>query len=347
LLKTVRRKTTIRDVARRADVTPAVVSRVFNDDATLSIKPETREVVQKAIDELDYRPNSVARSLRLHLNNAIGVVISDILNPFFTEITKGIQQAAAAAGYSILLCGTEDDAGEVKRHIDVLNSHMVGGMILGAGHISAAEIELLEGANMKYVMLNRITSSSNAPYVRCDDYSSFVKVTKHVIGLGHTKIGHLSGPLYADTAVRRLQGYRMALVDAGILGNSDYIIETNFDEQTGYDACRKMLDLLDPPTAICASNDMVAIGAMRAIKERGLHIPGDISLTGYNDIWIASRLDPPLTTVRYPLTEMGETAFRLLMKLMSGEKPDATHIELETELVVRGSTGTVRSESTD
>ncbi|MDR2143350.1 MAG: LacI family transcriptional regulator, partial [Treponema sp.] len=209
-----RRKTTIRDVAKHADVTPAVVSRVFNNDVTLSIKQETREVVQRAINELDYRPNFVARSLRLHTTHTLGVVISDILNPFFTEITKGIQQAAAAAGYSILLCGTEDDASEVKRHIDVLNSHMVGGMILGAGHISAAEIDLLERVNMKYVMLNRITSSSNAPYVRCDDYSSFAGITKHIIGLGHTKIGHLSGPLYADTAIRRLQGYRMALVDA-------------------------------------------------------------------------------------------------------------------------------------
>jgi LacI family transcriptional regulator len=136
-------------------------------------------------------------------------------------------------------------------------------------------------------------------------------------------------------------------VDAGILGNSDYIIETNFDEQTGYDACRKMLDLPDPPTAICASNDMVAIGAMRAIKERGLRIPGDISLTGYNDIWIASRLDPPLTTVKYPLAEMGETAFKLLIKLMSGEKPDVTHIELEKELVIRESTGKVKNENID
>jgi LacI family transcriptional regulator len=134
----------------------------------------------------------------------------------------------------------------------------------------------------------------------------------------------------------------MALVDAGILGNSDYIIETNFDEQTGYNACRKMLDLPDPPTAICASNDMVAIGAMRAIKERGLHIPDDISLTGYNDIWIASRLDPPLTTVRYPLAKMGETAFKLLMKLMSREEPDVMHVEFQTKLIVRKSTGKVK-----
>ena len=340
--KILTRKITIKDVANRAHVTPALVSRVFNNDETLLIKDETRKAIVDAIRELDYRPNSIARSLRLKRSRTVGVLIADIMNPFFTEIIKGVQQAANKAGYNIILCNTNDSAEECKRYIEVLSAQMVEGVILGAGYVSDEEIRLLDRTNTKYVLLNRIASEEIAPFVRSNDSEGMRMAVLHLLKLGHTKIAHLSGPLFADTALRRLQGYRKALMEADILYNPDYVMETKYDEESGYRACKKLLRLEDRPTAICAGNDMVAIGAMRAIKEKGLSIPRDISLVGYNDIWVASKLEPPLTTVNTPLLEMGEKAFRLLMKVLKNEENETGSIVIEPHLVVRESTCKVK-----
>ena len=330
-------KATIKDVALRAGVTPAIVSRVFNKDKTLNVKKETKTAVYRAIRELNYTPNSVARNLRMHKSHTIGVLVADIMNPFFTEIVKGVQQAADEQGYNIILCNTDDDAEKGKKYINVLSSQMVDGMILGAGYVSDDEIALLESMGTKYVLMNRITDDA-APYVRGNDFEGMRLAAKHLIGLGHQRIAHLSGPLYADTGLKRLQGYRKALMDAGITYRPEYVLETQYDEKSGYETCRQLLGLKEQPTAICAGNDMVAIGAMRAVKEAGLTIPGDISIVGYNDIWVAPLLSPPLTTVSYDLLNMGKVTFGLLLSLMKGNEDMQTKIILEPKLIVREST---------
>jgi len=163
---------------------------------------------------------------------------------------------------------------------------------------------------------------------------------EHLIALGHTRIAHLSGPLYADTALRRLEGYRLALLNRGIEYNPKYVIETKYDEISGYSACKELLKTDDKPTAICAANDLVAIGAMQAINEAGLNIPRDISLVGYNDIWVASKLNPPLTTIQTPLIEMGEKAFAILLNLFKEDQNSdfERHVTIDANLIVRGST---------
>ena len=331
------KRTTIKDVAEFAGVTPAVVSRVFNNDETLNIKDETRLSVKKAIKALNYVPNSVARSLRTQTSSTIGVLISDITNPFFTEVIKGVQSAAFDAGYTVMLCDTTDNSEEEKKHIEKLRSQSVDGVILGSVYVEDDVVNLLEKLDLKYVMVNRGASNSKAPYVKSEDIEGIADVVNYLIKMGHKKIGYLSGPLYADTAIRRLSGYRRALLEANVPYNSKYIVETMFDEQSGYTACKELLEYPDRPTAICAANDMSAIGAVRAIREAGLSIPEDISITGFNDIWVSSKLTPALTTVHCGMYEMGRKAFELLLDIIKGANVLDHKCMMPTSLVIRDS----------
>jgi len=333
----IQKRVTIRDVAQRAQVTPAIVSRVINSDKTLNIKDETRANVLEAIKALNYVPNSVARSLRTQTSNTIGVLISDIANPFYTEIVKGIQSAAAENGYTIVLCDTTDSSEVEKKHIEKLRSQFVDGIILASSYVEDDVISMLEDFNIKYVLVNRGSGDSSAPYVKSDDTEGIAEAMKYLLEKGHRRIAHLAGPLYAETSIRRLSSYRKALYAADIPYNSQYVVETMFDEQSGYEACNTLLKLEDRPTAICAANDMTAIGAMRAIKEAGLSVPEDISIIGYNDIWVASKVSPALTTVRCNMDEMGKKALKILMELIKGTPMVEHKVVLPTKLIKRES----------
>jgi DNA-binding LacI/PurR family transcriptional regulator len=332
------KKVTIKDVAKLAGVTPAVVSRVSNNDTTLNIREETRIKVLRAINELNYKPNAIARSLRKRSMKTIGMLITDIINPFYSQIIKGVQSAANKEDYCIILCDTNDEPEAEKKYIELLNAHFVDGIILGSSYIEDNVVDMIERLGIKYVMVNRGSSNSNAPYVKADDEGGMVKAVNYLIGLGHKKIAYLSGPLYAETAVRRLTGYRKALHEAEIQYNSGYVIEGAFDELSGYKTCKELLKNKDLPTAICCCNDLMAIGAMRAIKEAGLSVPDDISLVGCNGIWITSILATPLTTINYPLFEMGRQAFKVLMGIINKDNSIDYHVTLPSELVVREST---------
>lgn len=332
---------TIKEVAQKAGVTTAVVSRVFNNDETLNIKDETRNNVLKAIKELQYRPNTVARSLRTGATNTIGMLISDINNPFYTHIIRGVQAAAEEAGFCIMLCDTRDSDEIEKKYINMFKEQFVKGVILCSVFVVDSIIKQLEDSEIKYVMVNRITTDANVPYVRTDDVKGQSDAVKYLAGLGHKKIAHISGPFYADTSMKRIQGYSAALRELGIQYDSRYLVEASlFEEQEGYDACKKLLQLPkeDIPTAITAANDLLAIGAMRAIHEAGFKIPDDISLVGYNDIWVSKLLYPPLTTVHSPLCEMGRKAFELLYSMLNGEENIEKRNVFTTDLVIREST---------
>jgi DNA-binding LacI/PurR family transcriptional regulator len=332
------KKATIREVAKLAGVTPAIVSRVFNQDAALNIREETRNSVVNAIAKLQYKPNAVARSLRTRSINTIGVLISDIINPFYSQLIKGIQFAANESDYCIILCDTNDDPLKEKRYIETLKEQFVRGVILSSLYINDSVVELIEGMGMNYVMVNRGSTNSSAPYVKTNDIEGMMMAANHLIELNHTKIAFISGPLYAETAVRRLTGYRKSLKEAAIHFNPKYVIEAHFDEQSGYEACKRLLSLDDRPTAICVCNDLMAIGAMRAIKEAGLSVPNDISVVGYNNIWVTSVLATPLTTIDTPLFEMGRQSFQLLLGLINEDQEMNYKVTLPTKLIIREST---------
>lgn len=342
---------TIKDVAELAGVTPAVVSRVFNNDETLNIKDETRKKVLKAMSDLNYKPNTVARSLRTKTVNTIGLIISDINNPFYASIIRGVQVAAEEAGYCMILCDTHDDVETEMKYIAMLKEQFVKGIILSSTFVMDSIIKELKERDIKYVMVNRMTTESDAPYIRTDDIKGEFDAVKYLIGLGHKRIAHIAGPFYADTSIKRIQGYTRALVESGLKYDNRYLIEASrFEEKEGYEACKRLLNNpeIKRPTAITTGNDLLAIGATHAIKEAGLKIPDDISLVGYNDIWICEHLNPPLTTVHSPLYEMGKKAFEVLLAMLNGEddKVERSNI-FNSEMVIRESACECREEETD
>ena len=330
----------LKDVAGLAGVTQAVVSRVFNNDATLKIKEETRSSVLDAIQQLQYEPNLVARNLRTHTSYTIGVLIPDILNPFFSEVVKGIQNTANKTNYMVILTDTSDSMELEKSQIDRLYSQQVDGVILCSTYFDDSIIEVLEEKRIPYVLFNRRTKNSSASFVVTDDEKGMFVVVNYLIELGHRNIAFLNGPLYADTAIRRLAGYKQAIKKAGIPYNPEYVVETMYDAESGYEKCKLLLKLKNRPTAICAANDLVAIGAMQLINEEGLNIPSDISITGFNDIWFASKVYPSLTTIRMPLRQMGEEVCNMLIRLIENKegRPARKRRVFPADLIIRNST---------
>jgi Transcriptional regulators len=338
-------RVTMKDVAERAGVSIAIVSRVINKDPTLNIKSETRQSVIDAVNDMNYVPNLRARGLRTQKTYVIGVVITDIMNPFYTEVVKGIQNAADKAGYAVLLFDTGDDMKKERNIIDFVQSQCVDGIILGSIYYGDEIIGILDNTDMKYVMMNRVSSLSKAPYVRTDDIAGMSMIVDYLAGLGHKKIAYLSGPLYADTALKRMEGYRKALLKNDIEYNSKYIRETNFDVETGEACCMDILRACnddDMPTAICAGNDMVAIGAMNALKKSGYSVPEDFSVTGYNNIWISGILTPALTTINTPQQAMGRKTFEILQGIIDGTQDNSYRLTIQPDIIVRASTAPPR-----
>jgi DNA-binding LacI/PurR family transcriptional regulator len=277
----------------------------------------------------------------MNVTNIIGVLISDIMNPFFAEVVKGIQIAAKKANFMVILTDTNDSIDQEKFHIEKMCSTQVDGIILCSTFIEGDVIEMIESKNIPYVLLSRGADKSMASCVLADDENGMYVMVKYLLGIGHKKIAHLSGPLYADTAIRRLTGFRRAMKEAGVSINPGYVLETKYDETSGYEGCKLLLANEDRPTAICAANDLSAIGAIRAINEAGLSIPSDISITGFDNVWVASKVYPSLTTIKMPLCDMGMEAFNMLIQVINskGKIQENKKYMFPTELVVRNSTG--------
>ncbi len=331
----------MKDVAKKAGVTPAIVSRVINDDPSLFIREETRNRVLEAVKSLGYRPNAIARSLRTKTTGTIAMVIPDITNPFFPEIIKGVQRAVSQKAFSLILGNTEDDIAKQREYIELLVEKQIDGVLLASLHTDDESIDLLERYHIPYVLVNRITKDIQSPFVIVDDVYGAKLAVEHLVQLGHKKIAHISGPLYIDTGLQRLEGYRKTLNNFGIEFFSEYVVESKFDEEGGYSAMKRLLSLEDRPTAVFAANDLIALGALTAISEQELKVPDDISIVGFNDIWIAQKVSPPLTTIKFALFDMGYIASEMLIKKIQGEVVAEKRIILEPELVVRHSTKSI------
>ena len=334
---------TIKIVAKLAGVTPSVVSRVINQDSRLSIREETRNRILQAIKELNFRPNQIARSLRMKSTATIAMVVPDIANPFFAEIIKGAQDNAAKKEYSLILCNTDENALKEKDYIKLLVNKQTDGIILASVYIEDETIGLLQNFNIPYVLVNRTFKNDKVSYVIVDNVYGAVHAVQHLIDLGHKKIAHISGLLYTETGLTRLEGYRKTLMKNKIDFNSDYVVESTFTEQGGYEAMLKLLRVSPLPSAVFASNDLIAFGAIDAIKEHNLSVPEDISVVGFNDIWMAKRITPPLTTVRFPLYDMGRISIEILINKIQKQNNLKDKIILTPELIIRKSTCFLRS----
>lgn len=324
----------IKDVASRAGVSVATVSRVLNHNAR--VKAHLRERILSTIDQLGYQPSGIARNMRSQSVRVIGLVISDIQNPFFTALVRAVEDVAYEHQYTVLLCNSDEDLQKEQLYIDVLSRERVAGaIVVPSGKDCCAA---LLHARVPLVMADRTIPELCADAAVLDNVAGAFAATQHLIELGHRRIGLVSAPANVSVGRERQAGYEKAHRKNKIALDKQLIRLGNFKANGGYQATRELLELAARPTAIFAVNNLMTMGALQAIREKKLRIPKDISVIGFDDVpWLAL-LTPPLTAVRQPTYEIGAQAARLLFARMQNSDKPVEKCVLKPELIVREST---------
>ncbi|HEX9015403.1 MAG TPA: LacI family DNA-binding transcriptional regulator, partial [Chloroflexota bacterium] len=331
---------TIADVANRAGVSTMTVSRVVNRSGYIS--RETRERVEKAIIELGYVPNALARSLRVKQTRTIALVLTDISNPFFTTIARGAEDVASQRGFSVMLCNSDESEAKEIEYLNILLQKQVDGVLLVPARGSKESLLVLQSHGVPVVVVDRLIGDADVDMVRADTELGAYELTRHLLDLGHRRIAALTGPRGVSTAMDRVAGFQRAMSEAGLPGGEQSILFGDFTQASGYLMAQEALAGPSAPSAIFAANNFIAIGAFRAVRKAGLRVPGDVSLAAMDDEPPALA-DPFLTVASQPAYEMGRTAADLLLSRLSGEAPiEPREIVLPTGLIVRGSTASPR-----
>jgi LacI family transcriptional regulator len=331
-MKYKKRAVTIQDVAKAAKVSVSTVSRVLN--GKVDVASETQDRIVAVIGKLGYTSNLAARSMRSHKKNLIGLVVPDIGFPYSIEIMKGVNRAIAESNFDLLLYTTGDilkngtDLHE-QHYVSLLNNSITDGVII----VASAAAEFI--TNAPIVAVDPHVINPNYPSVQGMNYQGALEVMEYLVGLGHRRIGFISGRQEIGSAGRRLKGYQDALINAGIELDEELIVTGDFTQKTARKCTRQLLALQNPPTAIFASNDQSAFGVFEAAEELGIHIPTDLSVVGFDNISEAKYLG--LTTVDQFLAEMGYAAVQMLIKLISGEPLELEIHKMQTKLVIRNS----------
>lgn len=329
---------TIRDVAVRAQVSVATVSAVLNDNKYVS--PALAERVRESITTLRYRPNGLARSLKQQRAHILGLILSDITNPFFTTLVRAVEDTARGAGYTLLLGNTDEDVAKEEAYVELLHSRQVDGLILVASAGEHAYLPDLLAAGLPVVCVDRSLASLGADSVLTDNVAGAYQAVSHLIALGHRRIGIVTGLAGVTSTYQRLDGYRQALVEHGIAWDAALVREGNSRLDGGTTRATDLLALPERPTALFVTNNLMTIGAMRAIEDAGLHCPEDVALIGFDDFEWASVFRPRLTTVRQPVYEIGKVAARMLIQRIERKRTgEAAEILLPPTLIVRESCG--------
>ena len=330
--------TTLKELAARAKVHPSTISRIVNQDPRLRVAPATRARIEALLRETEYRPNGVARGLKLRQTLVLAVVIPDITNPFFGALFRGIEDGAGPRGYQVLLCNTDGSPDRQRAHLHSLIARRVDGVILASSFLKDPSVRWLRHQRIPYVLVNRFSEEGLDPFVGSDDLTGAKLATQHLISLGHVRIGHLAGQSTVSTGVLRRRGFQMAMTEAGLSTMPELQVESGFIEEGGIRGMEKLLALREPPTALFAVTDAVAVGAYGVVRRSGLRIPEDAAIVGYNDIPLAGRLIPGLTTVHVPIHEFGSAAARLLLEQIESGHVTPRRVVYSPQLVVRGST---------
>ncbi len=333
---------TLKQLSLLAGAHPSTVARVLHADPRQRVSAELRERILALAHEHDYRPNSVARSLRTKRPAVFGALIPDIANPFFARVLRGMEDAATERGYNIILANTDDLPAREAHGLAMLRDRQVDGLLLATARLHDSAIAQLISERMPFVLVNRHTEPITANTVVPDDYAGGVAAVEHLIELGHRRIAHIAGSDDASTGYLRRKAYLDTLRRYALGQPADaraLLVEGSFRENGGYSAMRTLLELAEPPTAVFAVNDLAALGAIHAINEAGLRIPQDISVVGFNDLFHASHMTPSLTTMQVPHRAMGaRAAERLLDMVVDGVAPEHPLL-LPVTLIARQSTG--------
>jgi LacI family transcriptional regulator len=308
------------------------------------ISESTKEQIISIARAFNYQPNVVAQSLVSGRTKTLGLVITTIINPFYPELARGIEDTARSLGYSIILCCTNFDISLEQQYIDMLRSRGVDGIIFTSAHIHDPNIRRLVEDNFPLVLVNRKISGDpileSVDYVVVDNVKGGFLAVEHLIKMGHRRIGVISGPEDSSAAVERLVGVRKAFNQYGLSPTDLLVLEGDFLKPSGYEATRRFLNLRTPPHAIFGVNDYMALGALEAILDAGLRVPEDVPLMGFNDIEVSSLKTVELSTIGQKKYEMGSTAVHTLIERIEGKDRDkARQVTLEPELIVRKSCG--------
>ncbi|MTJ79598.1 MAG: LacI family transcriptional regulator [Telmatospirillum sp.] len=328
---------TITEIARRAGVSTSTVSHVIN--RTRFVSDEMKARVAAAIDDLGgYQPNAVAQSLRSNTTHTIGMILPNNTNPFFAEIVRGVEDECFRRGYSLILCNSDDDPTRQARHLRVLISKRVDGLVILSSGIDGTFVRLLADSPIPLVMVDRETEAVAADLVQVDHEQGGYLAGRHLADLGHRRIALISGPPDLPVNDRRQAGFRRALAEAGIGPDPRMVIHTEFTSRGGYESLLRLLEGGSVPTAVFADNDLMAIGVICAAREAGLSVPGDLSVVGFDDIALAAYTNPPLTTICQPKHLIGtETARLLAERIQEPDMPPKRRI-MPPELCVRATT---------
>lgn len=327
---------TISDVARIAGVSTTTVSHVINK--TRYVSEELVERVNRAVDELNYQPSNLARSLRTRSSGTIGIVIPDITNPFFAEVVRGIEDYCFKEGYSAFLCNSDGMPEKEYHYLNLLREKSVDGLVLVSSGDDQDSQEWLSKNDSPCVVIDRDVKIEGADAVLVDNRLGGYYAASHLVNLGHRSIGCITGPSQLTPSWQRRQGYTEALTDNGLEVREDLIVTGDFRSGSGHAGVIQLMAAEKKPTAIFACNDIMAIGAIAAARELGLDVPGDISIVGFDDIALASLIVPQLTTVAQPKRLLGKTGAKLLLKKIRHETGQGKNVVLKPELIVRQST---------
>jgi LacI family transcriptional regulator len=331
---------TIREVAEKSGVSSATVSHVIND--TRYVSDGVRARVLAAMAEIGYRPNALARSLRRGETYTLGLILPDSGNPFFAEIARSIEAAAFDSGYSIILCNTEGNQDRERLYVDVLCNKQVDGIIFVATGDRTDALTQLLCNELPVVLVDRHIPGIQSDEVILDNHQGGYIATQHLVSLGHKRIGCIAGPSTVTPSTQRVTGYQAALVDNGLPVDEALVIRGDFHPGSGWTVAHTLLKFPDPPTAIFACNDMMAIGALRAASETGRRVPADLAIVGFDNIELAAYTTPPLTTVGQPILDMGRISAGLIIERIKDRTLPPRCETLSAALVIRDSCGSHR-----
>lgn len=334
----------IKEIARRAKVSVATVSRALNDDP--KVTPETKRLVHKIADELNYKPNIIARNFVKKTSNIIGLILPDITDEFFSELIKGVDEVTYQHNFFTMVISSHRYLHLENTLNSVLRNGLLGGMILLVPNISISLKNILSQTKIPFVIISGGSNSSSYDVVAVDNYQGAYDMTTYLIKkCGYTKIAHISGPMENDDAKLRIKAFKDACRQNDVNIQKNYLVEGDFTRESGLRIAMEMMSLKNKPEVIFAANDMMALGCYDAASKKGMSIPDDIGVVGFDNIFVSQYLNPPLTTVSAQIEDEGKIAAELLIEKIKSKSVNSYQskkIKIATELVIRNSTKIIK-----
>jgi len=324
----------LREIAERAGVSIATVSRFQKDRESVSL--ESRKKIEEVLQALGYSPGN--RKSRKKTQKTIAFLIPDVENPFFSSLVKNVELFLSRMGYFLLLCNAWGNVNLESRYLRLLEKHPIDGVLLvPSGRKDGELVHVLQSFSLPFLALDRRIEGLSLPLITCDNEEGMAMATRHLLRMGRKRIAFVTGKRETSTSAERLQGYRRALEEEGLAFQDELVIEGDFSFQSGFEAGKRILAMSEKVDAILAANDFMALGVMDCLKRSGVKIPEDISVVGYDDVWLGRIYEPSLTTVRQPILEMCELAVNTLLRFIQEGKSTPFERVFKPELIVRES----------